>query len=501
MDEKEKEQPQEEKNEADVIKSKKENMKFFTDNNSNPYKYSYERTGSVAQEKEKHKDIAENTESKEEEKIAGRLVSIRSHGKTSFANIADFSGTIQLYFKKDILGEETYNMFKKTDIGDIVGVQGSLFKTHTGELTMKVTKFEMLTKSLLPMPEKWHGLKDKEIRYRKRYLDLIANDEVKQTFIVRSKIIKEIRNFLDSLGFFEVETPMMQPIPGGAKARPFTTHHNALDMELYMRIAPELYLKRLLVGGFEKVYEINRNFRNEGLSIKHNPEFTMLELYEAYADFKRVMQITEDLVVHLADKILGRRVIEYQGTSIDLTPPWKKITMMDAIKEYGGIEMGKISDEELIKKLEEKQVPVKKGTNRGELTELIFAEFVEPKLIQPVFITDFPVEISPLAKSNRTNKAMVERFEPYIFGREIGNGFSELNDPEEQEKRFREQIETDTTGEVFKVVDEDFVEALKYGMPPAAGLGIGIDRLIMFFTNSPSIRDVILFPLMRPETK
>jgi lysyl-tRNA synthetase, class II len=347
------------------------------------------------------------------------------------------------------------------------------------------------------MPEKFHGLKDKEIRYRKRYLDLIANDEVKKTFEIRTRITKEIRNFLDAKGFLEVETPMMHTIPGGAKAKPFMTHHNALDMELFMRIAPELYLKRLIVGGFEKVYEINRNFRNEGLSIKHNPEFTMLELYEAYTDYKGVMQMCEDIVVHLADTILGTRVIEYQGEKIDMSPPWKKISMTGSIKEYAGIDVDNMKDAEIAEMLKKKEIQIRDGITRGELITALFDEFVEAKLIQPVFITDFPVEVSPLSKVNRTNPAIVERFEPYIFGREIGNGFSELNDAEDQEARFKAQIEMDTHGEVAKTIDEDYVEALKYGMPPTGGLGMGIDRIVMFFTNAASIRDVILFPLMR----
>jgi lysyl-tRNA synthetase class 2 len=393
-------------------------------------------------------------------------------------------------------------IFNKLDIGDIIGIEGNLFRTKTGELTVKVVKFEILTKSLLPLPEKFHGLKDKELRYRKRYLDLIVNEDVKKTFETRIKIIKEIRNFLDERGFLEVETPMLHPIPGGAKAKPFITHHNTLDMDLYLRIAPELYLKRLLVAGFEKVYEINRNFRNEGISIKHNPEFTMLELYAAYEDYTYVMQIMEDMVVYLADKILKTRVIEYQGEKIDLNPPWKRISMKDAIKEYASIDIENISDEDIIKLLEQKEeVVIRKGITRGELIALLFEEFVESKLIQPVFITDFPVEISPLSKKSRSNPAVTERFEPYIYGREIGNGFSELNDAIDQEQRFKKQIEMDTHGEVAKVIDYDFIEALKYGMPPAGGLGVGIDRLVMLFTDSPSIRDVILFPLLRPDSR
>ncbi len=487
--------------EEDVINSKRENLKFLREHEIEPYKYSYQRTLNIFSVRKKYENIGE-TESSETEKIAGRIMTLRGHGKTCFGNLKDATGVIQFYVRKDIIGEKEYMIFNKLDIGDIIGIEGNLFRTKTGELTVKVVKFEILTKSLLPLPEKFHGLKDKELRYRKRYLDLIVNEEVRKTFETRIKIIKEIRNFLDERGFIEVETPMLHPIPGGARAKPFTTHHNVLDMNLYLRIAPELYLKRLLVAGFEKVYEINRNFRNEGISIKHNPEFTMLELYAAYEDYTYVMQIMEDMVVYLADKILGTRIIEYQGEKIDLNPPWKRISMKDAIKEYALIDIDNIKDEDIIKLFAQKEeVVIRKGITRGELIALVFEEFVEPKLIQPVFITDFPVEISPLSKVSRNNPAVTERFEPYIYGREIGNGFSELNDAIDQEQRFKKQIEMDTQGEVARVVDYDFIEALKFGMPPAGGLGVGIDRLVMLFTNSASIRDVILFPLLRPDKK
>jgi lysyl-tRNA synthetase class 2 len=484
---------------SELMKARKDNLNYFIEKGIQPYKYEYTRSGSMEEVKARHRDLAEGVQSEAVEFIAGRIMSIRGHGKTAFGHVRDFSGTMQFYVRKDIVGDEFYEDFKKLDIGDIVGIQGKVFITKTGEITIRAEKVELLTKSLLPLPEKWHGLKDKETRYRKRYLDLIANEEVMKTFVMRTRIIKEIRNFLDERGYFEVETPMMQAIPGGAKARPFITHHNALDMKLFMRIAPELYLKRLLVGGFEKVYEINRNFRNEGISIKHNPEFTMIELYEAYSDHKKVMQIAEDLVVNLADKILGTREIMYQGTKINLSGPWRRLPMKDAVMEYAGVDFDASSETELTAKLEAKGVKVRPGAVKGELLTMIFEEFVEEQLIQPVFITEFPVEVSPLSKVSRDNPKIVERFEPYIFGREIGNGFSELNDAEDQERRFREQIEMDTTDEVAKAVDEDYVEALKYGMPPAGGLGIGIDRLIMFLTDSASIRDVILFPLLRPE--
>ncbi len=494
-------QAQEKIREEDVISSKKENLKYLIEQGIEPYKYSYQRTLDIASIRNKYKDIGE-AESNETEKIAGRVMTLRGHGKTCFGNLVDTTGRIQFYVRKDIVGEKEYLIFNKIDIGDILGMEGKLFKTKTGELTLKVEKFEVLTKSLLPLPEKFHGLKDKELRYRKRYLDLMVNDDVKKTFETRIKIIKEIRNFLDERGFLEVETPMLHPIPGGARAKPFITHHNVLDMDLYLRIAPELYLKRLLVAGFEKVYEINRNFRNEGISIKHNPEFTMLELYAAYEDYSYVMKIMEDMVVYLADKILNTRIIEYQGEKIDLNPPWKRISMKDAIKEYVSIDTDKMSDEEIIKLLMQKEnIEIRKGITRGELIALVFEEYVESKLIQPVFITDFPVEISPLSKVSRKDPSVTERFEPFIFGREIGNGFSELNDAIDQEQRFKKQIEMDTQGEVHRVIDNDFIEALKYGMPPAGGLGVGIDRLVMFFTNSASIRDVILFPLLKPDNR
>ncbi len=486
--------------EAEVIKSKKANLDFLREKGVEPYKYSYERSGTIAEMLLKYKD-ATDQESGTREKICGRVMSMRGHGKTAFFHVMDASGKMQVYARKDVLGDADYEIFRKTDIGDIVGVEGTVFRTHTGEITVKAAKVEMLTKSLLPLPEKWHGLKDKETRYRKRYVDLIANEDVRKAFETRVLMIKEIRAYLDSLGFMEVETPMMHTIPGGAKARPFLTHHNALDMDLYMRIAPELYLKRLLVGGFERVYEINRNFRNEGISIKHNPEFTMLELYVAYGDHITVMKIMEDIVVRLADKILGKREIMYQGEKIDLSPPWKRMTMAEAVREHAGLDPLSAPETEMAAMLESRKVETRKGATRGELMAALFEEFAEAKLIQPVFITEFPVEVSPLSKAKRGDPRFTERFEPYIFGREIGNGFSELNDAEDQEARFRKQIEMDTTGETSRVIDTDFIEALKYGMPPAGGLGIGIDRLVMFFTDSASIRDVILFPLLRPEAK
>ncbi|AVX19323.1 MULTISPECIES: lysine--tRNA ligase [Carboxydocella] len=432
--------------------------------------------------------------------IAGRIMAKRGHGKASFAHLQDGAGLIQIYVRVNDVGEENYELFVKADIGDIIGVEGTVFKTQRGEITVSATKVTMLAKSLRPLPEKWHGLKDVELRYRQRYVDLIVNPEVKQTFILRSRIIRAIRNFLDQKGFLEVETPMMQPIAGGAAARPFITHHNALDMTLYLRIAPELYLKRLLVGGFEKVYEINRNFRNEGISTKHNPEFTMLELYQAYADYNDMMRLTEELISTVAQEVLGTTRIVYQGTEIDLAPPWRRVPMLEAIKEHTGIDFTRINtDEEALQAAKSVGVELDKQATRGDVINEVFEAKVEPHLIQPTFIIGHPVEISPLAKRNAEDPRYTDRFELFIFAREMANAFSELNDPIDQKERFLKQVEKRSAGDdEAHMMDEDYINALEYGMPPAGGLGIGIDRLVMLLTDSPSIRDVILFPHMRP---
>ncbi len=434
--------------------------------------------------------------------IAGRIMAIRSFGKATFAHIQDHSGKIQIFLQKKILGEEKYKFFKKLDIGDIIGVSGTLFKTRTGELTLNVENLSLVTKSFRPLPEKYHGLKDVEARYRQRYVDLIVNPRVKEIFRTRTKILKLIRNFLDERGFLEVETPMMQVIPGGATARPFETYHNALGMKLYLRIAPELYLKRLLVGGFERVYEINRNFRNEGISTQHNPEFTMLEFYMAYADYRDLFTITEELFCFLADSILGTRKITYQGNTIDLTPPWNKVSFYESLEKIGGIKreiyMDKSRAEALVKELGEN---VKEYEGLGKIQTKLFDLLVEPKLIQPHFIYHYPTEVSPLSRRNPENPDITDRFELFIAGREMANAFSELNDPRDQKKRFEEQAKEKAKGEEeAHFMDEDYVRALEYGMPPAAGEGIGIDRLVMLFTDSPSIREVILFPLLKPES-
>lgn len=432
-------------------------------------------------------------------KIAGRIMSKRRHGKAGFANLQDLSGDIQLYFRRDDVGEEKYELFKKLDIGDILGIEGVVFRTQKGEISVHVWDMDYLSKSLNPLPEKWHGLKDVELRYRQRYVDLIVNPDVKDVFIKRSQIIKEIRKYMDSKGFLEVETPMMQPIAGGAAARPFITHHNALDMELYLRIAPELYLKRLIVGGLEKVYELNRNFRNEGISTRHNPEFTMLEIYQAYGDYEVMMELTEDLISSVMYKVNGTMVAEIEGHQIDFTPPWRRVPMLDAIKEHTGVDFMEIkTDEEARQAAKKLNLEVEDTTSRGEIINEVFEEFVEDKLIQPTFIYGHPVEISPLAKRNAEHPEFTDRFEVFILQREIANAFSELNDPIDQKQRFQKQVEKRAGGDAeAHMMDEDYINALEYGMPPAGGLGIGIDRVVMLLTNSPSIRDVILFPTLR----
>lgn len=430
--------------------------------------------------------------------MAGRIMAARLHGKSIFYDLKDSTGKIQAYIKEDALGSDSFSFIKSNvDIGDFVGVSGDTFKTRTGEPTIVVKTFKVLSKSLRPLPEKWHGLKDVETRYRQRYVDLIVNDEVKNTFIARSKIVSGIRRFLDSKGFLEVETPMMQSIPGGAAGKPFKTHHEALDIDLYLRIAPELYLKRLLVGGFEKVYEINRNFRNEGISIKHNPEFTMLEVYEAYSDCAGMMRLTEEMITSLAKEVAGKTEIEFNGRTIDLSR-WERVSFADLMREQFGI-VPEDSPEEWIKKLRNKGIVIEgKDVSRTQIINIV-GELVEPKAHNhPIFVVDMFREMCPLAKTKADNPSLTDRFELYMGGMEIANAYSELNDPIEQKARFIDEIKG--AGDKRRVMDEDFVTALEYGMPPAGGLGIGIDRLVMILTNSPSIRDVILFPQLKPLT-
>jgi lysyl-tRNA synthetase class 2 len=432
-------------------------------------------------------------------RVAGRIMAIRGHGKAGFANVRDMSGSIQLYLRQDVLGEEPYDLVHQFDVGDIIGAEGEVFKTRTGEISIKVKVVEFLTKSLRPLPEKWHGLKDVEIRYRQRYLDLIVNPEVQRAFLVRSRMIQVLRRTLDERGFLEVETPMMHAIAGGAAAKPFVTHHNALDMKLYLRIAPELYLKRLIVGGFERIYELNRVFRNEGISIKHNPEFTLLELYQAFADYETVMKLTEEVIATVAQEVLGTTQISYQGQAIDLTPPWRRVTMVEAVKQYAGIDFSTIKTvEEARNAANSIDVHYEQSHGVGAILNAAFEEKAEKHLIQPTFIVRYPTEISPLAKRCQDDLEFTDRFEGFIFSREIANGFSELNDPMDQRERFLGQVAQRESGDAeAHMMDDDFVTALEYGMPPTGGLGIGIDRLAMFLTDSYSIRDVILFPHMR----
>ena len=434
-------------------------------------------------------------------RVAGRIMSMRKFGKAAFFHLRDNSGNIQVYARRDLLGEEAYNQFKKWDVGDIAGVEGTLFKTKTGELSLEASLLVLVTKSLRPLPEKFHGLTDVETRYRQRYLDMIVNPEVGEVFRKRVEIIRLVREFLSNRGFLEVETPMMQPVPGGATAKPFLTHHNALDMDLYLRIAPELYLKRLLVGGFDKVFEINRNFRNEGLSTRHNPEFTMLEFYQAYATYHDLMDLTEELISWLAEMITGSMDIMYQGTEVNLAPPWRRLTMEEALVQVGGIDAGLLKDDAAVLALaKEKGIALSNEAGPGKAKTELFELLVEDKLIDPTFITSYPTEVSPLARRNEDDPTITDRFELFITGREIANAFSELNDPVDQQQRFQKQIdERGSDEEIHPVLDRDYIRALEYGMPPAAGEGIGIDRLVMLLTDSASIRDVILFPLLRPE--
>ncbi|MDW7774345.1 MAG: lysine--tRNA ligase [Desulfobulbaceae bacterium] len=434
-------------------------------------------------------------------RVGGRIMSLRKFGKAAFFHLQDETRRLQIYARRDTLGDGEYANFKKWDVGDIVGVHGRLFKTKTGELSLDASALQMITKSMRPLPEKFHGLTDVETRYRQRYVDLIVNPEVRETFRKRVDIIRLMREFLTNRGFLEVETPMMQPVPGGATARPFKTHHKALGIDLYLRIAPELYLKRLLVGGFEKVFEINRNFRNEGLSTRHNPEFTMLEFYQAYVTYNDLMDLTEEMISWLADELTGSMELTYQGQHVNLSPPWQRYTIDEALVAVGGIAEDILADDAAVMRLaREKGIELQQGAGPGKAKTELFELLVEEKLINPTFVTSYPTEVSPLARSNELDPTVTDRFELFITGREIANAFSELNDPEDQLRRFEKQIaERGDDEEVHPELDADYIRALEYGMPPAAGEGIGIDRLVMLLTDSPSIRDVILFPHLKPE--
>jgi lysyl-tRNA synthetase class 2 len=482
---------------SELLQHRQEKLKKLKEKNINPYPYSFKKTHTSA-------EIIQNFEKLEGEgtevKIAGRMVSLRLHGKSLFFHLKDGAGKIQVYVKSDEVGKEKFELFDLFDIGDFLGVTGKVFKTKTGEITVKSTDFCILCKSLRPLPEKWHGLQDKELRYRQRYVDLIVNDPVKKIFLFRTELICAIRKFLNDLGFVEVETPILQPLYGGAFARPFVTHHNVLNMDLYLRIADELYLKRLIVGGFEKVYEISKSFRNEGMDRNHNPEFTMLELYQAYADYNDIMELYEKLINYAANQVLGSNKFEFENNQIDLTSSWKRISLLESIKEHAGVDLTGKSEKETREIAEELNVKEDLSRPKGKLIEAIFETQVQPHLIQPTFITDYPVEMSPLAKHHREKEGLTERFELFMGGCEMGNAFSELNDPLDQRERFLQQAELAKRGdEEAQMLDEDFIRALEYGMPPTGGLGFGVDRLVMVFTNTHSIREVIFFPQMRPE--
>ncbi len=449
-------------------------------------------------------DILDNFEALEgkEVTVAGRLISIRSHGKTVFAHLQDYTGQIQIYLRKDELGPEKFEIFDLVDIGDFIGVTGIVFRTQKGETTVQVGDFTYLAKALRPLPEKWHGLKDVELRYRQRYVDMIVNSEVRDTFIKRSKMISTMRDILNGWGFLEVETPIMQTIAGGALARPFVTHHNALDIKLYLRIATELHLKRLLVGGLDKVYEIGRIFRNEGISTIHNPEFTSVEIYQNYADYEDMMWITENLIFQIAEKVLGTGKIAFQDRELDLTPPWPRKSMIEVVRDYSGVDFNQIPDAQAAFDAARKAgLELDKGLSWGDILYMFFEKFCEEQLLSPTFVTGFPVEVSPLAKKMPDDPRLTLRFEAFIAGWEIANAFTELNDPIDQRERFEQQLTKREAGDdEAHVMDEDFINALEHGMPPAGGLGIGIDRMIMLLTDNISIRDVILFPTLKPKT-
>lgn len=485
----------------DQLVVRREKMNSLREQGVDPFGKRFDRTHQSQQLVEEYSQF-EKEELEEKEipvTIAGRIMTKRGKGKAGFAHIQDLSGQIQLYVRKDAVGEEAYEVFTSADLGDIVGISGVLFKTKVGELSVKAKQFELLTKALRPLPDKFHGLKDVEQRYRQRYLDLIMSEESKHTFITRSRIIQSMRRYLDDQGYLEVETPMMHAIAGGASAKPFITHHNALDMELYMRIAIELHLKRLIVGGMEKVYEIGRVFRNEGVSTRHNPEFTMIELYEAYADYRDIMSLTENLIAHIAEEVLGSTTVQYGEYEINLKPEWKRLHMVDAVKEYTGVDFWKETSVEEARALaKEHGVEITEHMQYGHIVNEFFEQKVEEKLIQPTFIFGHPVEISPLAKKNENDPRFTDRFELFIVAREHANAFTELNDPIDQKERFEAQLkEREQGNDEAHMMDNDFIEALEYGMPPTGGLGIGVDRLVMLLTNAASIRDVLLFPHMR----
>ena len=489
-------QPELQEDLSEVLQVRRDKLAKLQEMGRDPFQQSrYDRTSSSMA-------IKNNFEETEGTivKIAGRIMSKRIQGKAGFIDLQDHEGRIQCYVRMDRIGEEEYAIFSTYDIGDIIGLEGEVFKTKKEEISVKANNVVLLSKSLQILPEKYHGLKDQDLRYRQRYVDLIVNPEVKEAFLIRTKALKALRSFLDERGFLEVETPILNTIAGGANARPFITHHNTLDIPMYLRIANELYLKRLIVGGFDKVYEMGRMFRNEGMSVKHNPEYTAMELYQAYADYTDMMDITENLISHMAEVATGSMVVNYQGTEIDFTPPWKRMTMEECVKQYAGVDFSTINtDEEALAIAKEKGIEITPGMRRGEVINAFFEEFGEDKLIQPTFITHHPVEISPLAKRSVDDPRRTDRFEAFANGWELGNAFSELNDPIDQKGRFLDQLRKKELGDDEACdMDEDFINALEVGLPPTGGLGIGIDRTIMLLTNSTTIRDVLLFPTMKP---
>lgn len=474
-----------------------EKLQSLRDGNINPYPYKYDVTHRSQQILDNFDDLER---SEEKVSIAGRIMTIRVMGKAGFCHILDDLGQIQLYFKRDVVGDEPYKIFKQLDLGDIIGCRGKVFRTKKGEISVWVEDFEMLAKALRPMPEKWHGLKDVETRYRQRYLDLISNRSVKETFIARRNIIRSIREFLDNEGFVEVETPVLQPLYGGGSAEPFVTYHNRLDMQLYLRIADELYLKRLIIGGFEKVYEVCKDFRNEGIDRKHNPEFTMIELYQAYVDYNHIMDLFQRLLVHTARSVLGTTKVTFQGNEIELDREWERLPMLEAIKKYADIDAANLDDNGLVAACKDKGIEIEEGRGRAKIIDDVFTEKVEPNLIDPTFIIDHPLEMSPFAKIHRDNPKLTERFELFICQMEMGNAFTELNDPLDQRERFEIQHQLSKLGDKeAQVMDEDFLRAMEHGMPPTGGLGFGVDRLVMLLTDQPNIRDVLLFPQLKPE--
>jgi lysyl-tRNA synthetase class 2 len=482
---------------SDILQARRTKLEKIREMGINPFPYRFEKDTDSA-------DVFENFEELEKSEkpltLAGRIMTVRLMGKAAFCHIQDEKGKIQLYVRKDVVGEEIFKLFKLFDIGDIIGVKGPAFRTKMGEITIKAEDLTLLSKSLHPLPEKWHGLKDIETRFRQRYLDLIANPEIKELFRQRSSLIKAARNFLDGEGFLEVETPILQPLYGGASARPFKTFHNALDRELFLRIADELYLKRLIIGGYEKVYEVCKDFRNEGIDRYHNPEFTMIEFYMAYADYHDIMELIKRMLLSIAREVFGKTEFQFGEHTFDLDSEWKTLPILKAIQEYSSIDSAKLSDDELAAECDKLGIEIEKGRGRPKMLDDIFTEKVQPNLIQPTFITDHPLEMSPLAKLHRKDRSLTERFELFIGGSEICNAFSELNDPDDQQERFLTQQKFSKLGdEEAQTLDEDFLRAMQYGMPPTGGLGIGVDRLFMVLTGQTNIREIILFPQLKPE--